>query len=130
MDEGKLFGKGISFPPRIGSDGRVAWSAGAQNIRESIYIILLTETQERLMLPEFGGGLKQFLFEPNTPMTHSLLQEQITHALNLWEPRINVEFVSVEKDPTDDQSAIVTINYKLVATGMSDQINMVLRTTG
>src|SRR5436305_1697397 len=28
MDDGRIFGRGISFPPRVGPDGRVAWSAG------------------------------------------------------------------------------------------------------
>ena len=54
---GKIFGKGISFPPRIGADGRVVWSEGEPNIRESIKVILLTELNERLRLPDFGGAL-------------------------------------------------------------------------
>lgn len=124
MDEGKYLGKGISFPPRIGPDGRIAWSAGAQNIRESIRIILLTESRERLKLPTFGGGLGRFFFKPNTATTHRQIQERIVRALERWEPRIAVESVRVVRDPADEQSAIITINYTLVATGESDQLNM------
>jgi phage baseplate assembly protein W len=69
MDKGRLFGRGISFPPRVGPDGRVVWSEGETNIRESIQVILLTEQNERLMLPDFGGGLGMFLFEPNAVAT-------------------------------------------------------------
>ena len=129
MDEGNMLGRGISFPPRLDTNGRVAWSAGDQNIRESIQIILMTEPQERLMLPEFGGGLKAFLFKPNTAGTHHMIEERITRSLRRWEPRITLESVTVEKDPTDEQSAIITINYRLVATGASDQMNMTLRFT-
>ena len=124
MNEGNYLGKGISFPPRIGPDGRIAWSAGAQNIRESIRIILLTESRERLKLPKFGGGLSRFLFKPNTAATHRQIQERIVRALERWEPRIMVESVRVVRDPADEQSAIITINYTLVATGESDQLNM------
>jgi len=124
MNEGNYLGKGISFPPRIGPDGRIAWSAGAQNIRESIRIILLTESWERLKLPKFGGGLSRFLFKPNTAATHRQIQERIVRALERWEPRIMVESVRVVRDPADEQSAIITINYTLVATGESDQLNM------
>jgi hypothetical protein len=124
MDEGKYLGKGISFPPRIGPDGRIAWSAGAQNIRESIRIILLTESRERLKLPTFGGGLGRFLFKPNTATTHRQIQERIVRALERWEPRIVVESVRVVRDPADEQSAIITINYTLVATGENDKLNM------
>lgn len=130
MDEGKIFGRGIAFPPRIGEDGRVAWSQGPQNIRESIQIILLTELGERLRLPEFGGGLKTFLFEPNTVSTRRLIQEQITQALGRWEPRISVESVVVEQDPEHDQAAIATINYKLVANQVGQQVSLSVILTG
>ncbi|MGA1839273.1 MAG: GPW/gp25 family protein [bacterium] len=130
MDEGKIFGKGICFPPHIGPEGRIAWSMGAQNIRESIRIILLTEFEERLMLPEFGGGLLSFLFEPNTASTLRLIQERITQALGRWEPRIKIESVIVKKDPNDEQSALVTIEYKLIATEAGDQANLTIKLKG
>ena len=41
MDTGKLFGRGISFPPRVGPDGRVVWSEGEANVRECIEIVLM-----------------------------------------------------------------------------------------
>jgi phage baseplate assembly protein W len=129
MDEKKIFGKGISFPPHIGPDGRVAWSVGAQNIREAIRIILLTELRERLKLPEFGCGLKMFLFMPNNVSTHSLIKDRIALALERWEPRISVESVIVEKDPTDEGAAVITIDYKMVATQASEQMNMTFRLT-
>lgn len=116
MDTGRLLGRSIAFPPRIGPDGRWAWSAGDANIRESIRIILLTETGERLMLETFGAGLRQFLFEPNTASTRRLIQQRVTDALALWEPRIAIQQVRVEEDPADQQAAIVTIEYRLVST--------------
>jgi phage baseplate assembly protein W len=130
MDEGQIFGRGIGFPPRLSADGRWAWSVGAQNIRESIQIILQTELGERLFLPGFGGGLQKFLFEPNTVSTHRLIQDQILQALGRWEPRINVESVNVLADPSNRQAAIVTIAYKLVATGVRDQLGLTVRLAG
>jgi phage baseplate assembly protein W len=130
MDEGQLFGRGISFPPRIGPEGRMAWSVGGQNIREAIRIILLTETEERLMLPEFGGGLQSFLFEPNTTATHRLIQERITQALGRWEPRIAIESITVEAHPQDAEAAVATIAYRLVATGVSDRLSLTVQLTG
>ena len=88
MDAGKILGRGMSFPPRVGPDGRIAWSEGEANVRESIRVILMTETRERIMLPEFGGGLGRYLFEPNTVSTRSQIRERILKALERWEPRI------------------------------------------
>ena len=130
MNAGKLYGRGISFPPRIGSDGRWTWSVGGENVRESIQIILLTEQEERLLLPEFGGGLQKFLFEPNVVSTHRLIQERIIQALGRWEPRILVDSVDVLPDPKDPQTALVTIQYQLIATGQRNQVGISVRLTG
>ncbi len=124
MDQGKLFGRGLAFPPRIGQDGRWQWSEGSPNIRQSIELILLTEQGERLMLSTFGAGISRYLFEPNTVATRRMLQEDIQNALRLWEPRIEVERVEVDADPNEAQRANITIAYRLVATQQSDEIGL------
>src|SRR5258707_2829125 len=59
------------FPPRVGPEGRIAWSAGEDNVRESIRIILMTDERERLRLPEFGGGLTRTLDRKSTRLNSS-----------------------------------------------------------
>lgn len=130
MDNGQLFGRGISFPPRVGPDGRVAWSEGEVNIREAIRIILLTERQERLRLPQFGGSLNGFLFEPNTVSTRHLIEDRIASELEKWEPRVKVETVEVDQDAGDPEAAVATITYKLVATGVRERVGLKLTLAG
>jgi len=123
-DTGKIFGRGIDFPPHIGPDGRLSWSEGDQNIQDSIQIILLTELGERVMLPDFGAGLKRFLFEANTVVTHRRIEEEIIQSLDQWEPRIEVNSVDVKADDKDPQAARVTIRYTLIANQASDQLHL------
>jgi uncharacterized protein len=130
IDSGQIFGRGISFPPRVGSDGRVAWSAGEVNVREAIRVILMTEQRERLRLPEFGGSLGLFLFEPNTVTTRQLIKDRISKALARWEPRINVQSIDVDPDPTDAQAVIATITYKLVATQVRERVALTVTLAG
>src|SRR6185436_11179390 len=124
MDRGQLFGRGISFPPRVGPDGRVSWSSGEESVRESIRVILMTEQPERLRTPSFGGSLGRFLFEPNTVTTRRLIQDRITKELAQWEPRIQVQSVDVEADADDPQGAVATITYKLIATQAVERVNV------
>ena len=124
MTPGKLYGRGIAFPPHIGADGRIAWSEGETNIRENIEIILKTEERERINLPAFGGGLRRFLFEPNTVTTRFQIQDRIKRALQQWEPRVIVSSVDVDEDPRDPQSAIATVHYQLVATRAAAQVSL------
>lgn len=130
MDQGRLLGRGIHFPPRIDSQGRWAWSAGEENIRQSIRVILQTEPLERIMLPEFGSGLKRMLFQPNVTATHRLVEEMIKRALSRWEPRIKVSSVKVMEDQQDAYTAVATISYAVVATQKSDQMQLRLVLNG
>jgi phage baseplate assembly protein W len=123
MDAGDVFGRGIAFPPRV-RNGRLAWSEGEANVREAVEIVLKTDRNERLRRPDFGGGLKRFLFEPNNPATHRQLQDRIEKALAAWEPRLAVEAVSVEPDPEDEESALATILYRLVATQGRERVTV------
>ncbi len=127
---GQILGRGMSFPPRVGPDGRIAWSEGEVNVREAIRVILLTEQRERLRLPGFGGSLGRFLFEPNTVTTRQLLRDRITKELAEWEPRIAVESVTVEPDAEDPQAAVATINYRLVATRAQESVTLGVLLTG
>lgn len=121
---GTLHGSGMSFPPRIGSDGRIVWSQGEQNVRESIQVILKTEAGERVRLPDFGAGLGRYLFEPNNAATHALMGNRIAGALARWEPRIAVESIDVVPDPASAESAIATITYKLVASQKRERVSV------
>lgn len=124
MDTGQILGRGIGFPPRVGADGRVAWSQGEQNVRESVEVVLKTELRERLRQPDFGGGLGRFLFEPNTTTTRRQIQDRIVKSLALWEPRISVESVSVDADAQDREAAVATIVYRLVATQAQERVSL------
>jgi len=130
IDIGQILGRGISFPPRVGSNGRVAWSEGEVNVREAIRIILMTEQRERLRLPEFGGSLGLFLFEPNTVTTRQLIKDRISKALARWEPRINVQAIDVDPDPADAQAVIAAITYKLVATQVRERVSLTVTLAG
>ncbi len=125
-----LFGQGPAFPPRIDADGRLAWSYGEDNVRQSIRILLLTEPGERLMREEFGCGLRRFLFEPNTVATRHLIREQVVQSIQRWEPRVVVEDVSVEADPEEPRLAHIHIVFHLVATRSQGSLNLTLQFEG
>lgn len=125
-DLGRIVGRGIAFPPRLGPDGRLAWSHGETNVHEAIRIILLTRLDERVMLPRFGGGLDAFLFEPNTVATRHQIARRIETTLAQWEPRIVIEDVDVAEDPHDQEAAVATITFRLVATQARERVQMTI----
>ncbi|MDR2908437.1 MAG: GPW/gp25 family protein, partial [Oscillospiraceae bacterium] len=60
----EFLGRGWSFPPRVDpATGRFAVCSGEEDIRQSIWIILMTRLGERQMLPNFGSSLHNYVFE-------------------------------------------------------------------
>jgi phage baseplate assembly protein W len=119
-----LYGTGLSFPPRVGPDGSMVWSAGEVNVRECICTILRTSPGERVEMPAFGCGLNRFLFEPNTTATLRLIQQEVTQSLAQWEPRIAVNGVTVTLSAADQRAVDVTVTYTLIATSSQERLTM------
>jgi len=130
IDVGQIFGRGVAFPPHLDATGMWATSVGAQNVRESIQILLSTRLGERLMYPTYGSSLRTYLFAPNTATTRRSIEEAITTALKQWEPRITVNSILVVQDPSNNQAAIATIDYQLVANQLPNQITLTLQLQG
>lgn len=117
MDLAATYGRGVAFPVGLSPASRLALSEGPDNIAVSLRLILSTEPGERVMLPAFGTGLRSFLFEPNVPATHRLVEEAVRRAVVRWEPRVRLESVLVSADRGDPGYARVEVRYRLVATG-------------
>jgi phage baseplate assembly protein W len=84
----------------------------------------MTELQEGIMLPSFGGGLKRFNFQPNVASTHRLIQETISQSLGRWERRIELEAVEVEPDPGEEHAVRATVQYKVISNQESDAVQL------
>lgn len=125
-----VLGQGLSFPPRVGPDGRLAWSTGEDNVRELIRVILMTEAGERLMRENFGCGLRQYLFEPNVATTRQRIQNGIEQAIARWEPRVTVDDVTVDPDGSDPRRVNINVQFRLVATQGAGSINFTLQLQG
>ncbi|HEY7066781.1 MAG TPA: GPW/gp25 family protein [Chloroflexota bacterium] len=121
-----LYGRSLAFPPRVDLNGRLTWSEGELNVRESICIILRTRPGERILRPDFGCGLDRYLFEPNSVGTLRLIQEEVKRALTLWEPRVKLDDVRVATSPLDPRAVDVSIYYTLVATQQHERVNLTL----
>lgn len=90
-----VLGRGWSSPVVLDATGELRQEAGAEKVRQSIRLILGTRRGERVMRPDFGAGLEDFLFEPISTTTNALIRHRVETALQRWEPRIDVTEVTV-----------------------------------
>ena len=119
----------LSWPLLLVPDdhGRLHFPSLEKSVRQSIEIILRTRPGERLMRPEFGGGLEQMLNEQNTLTVRRQIKDLVTDSLNRWEPRILIDRVEVW-EVADEPSLVRTeIAYRLRRTNQPQQVGLTLR---
>lgn len=113
MTEQKNFiGTGFNFPINIDkSTGRFLEISHEDDIKQAIYIILMTRKGERLMRPEFGCDIHNYAFESLDFTVISQMRGAVLTALTLHEPRIRDIEVSVTKDNLDNGKVWIDIGY-------------------
>ena len=74
----------FGFPYRIGADGRTATASADEHIRQLIEQILFTAQNERVNRPDFGAGVRQMVFAPNSPEVATAMQHLVQSALQRW----------------------------------------------
>jgi Phage baseplate assembly protein W len=104
--------RGWNFPINIDKDtGRIMSVEDNENIKQSIRIILLTQLNERKLLPRFGTNVRSFLFDVIDPTFINDLKQSITDSLKRWEMNINSLHVSVNTDEGSTSKIVVNIDY-------------------
>jgi phage baseplate assembly protein W len=89
----------IDYPFHIDGRGRAATTEEDDHIRDMIEQVLFTNPGERVNLPDFGCGIKQLVFAPNSDTLATVTQFTINQALQKWlGDLITVQSVDVHAD--------------------------------
>ena len=121
---GKEFlGQGWNYPVGVDGRGGLAVSSYDRDIEQAITIILSTARGERMMRPEFGSIIHEFIFAPYNATTAGLLAYHVQEDLARWEPRIEVTNVDVQRAPGDSSQIMIDIQYTVKST--NDERNLV-----
>ncbi len=115
MTNRDILGTGWKFPIRVNGRGGFSLAGGEQDVAEAIWIILTTRRGERIMRPEFGCGLNDYVFAPNNAGTRGAIAYQVQQALTQWEPRIDLMDVRVEEDPDRPNLLHISVDYRIRA---------------
>jgi hypothetical protein len=92
-----FLGRGWSFPPRFDPRTKEAvMVSAADDIAESLWILLSTSPGERVMVPAYGCGLRRMVFEEATEQTITEMKELIRKAILFFEPRITLNRIDAQ----------------------------------
>lgn len=112
-----FLGKGWGFPPRVDvTTGRIQAVSYEEDIAEAVRIILFTRKGERMMRPEFGSSLYEYVFATMDYTTIRLMERELTEALLLWEPRIIEPAVTIDTADLNEGKVLVQVSYVVRST--------------
>jgi uncharacterized protein len=99
----------IEYPFHPDNRGRTAQTTDDEHIRDLIEQVLFTAPGERVNRPDFGSGLMQLVFGPNSDELATATQFMVQGSLQQWlADLIQVEAVQVE---SEDATLTVTVQY-------------------
>jgi phage baseplate assembly protein W len=106
----------IDFPFHFDSRGRTAATDDNDHIRDMIEEFLFTNPGERVNRPDFGAGLLQMVFTPNSPELAAALQFTIQAGLQRWLGDLIV--VQKAAVTSADSTLQVVVQYVVKSTGV------------
>jgi len=112
----EFLGIGWKFPIKLDSSGKFKLSKYEEDIEESIRIILGTIPGERVMRPEFGCGIYEYVFSTINISNLALIEEEVKKALTLYEPRIEIIKIKASADTNREGLVLIEIEYRVIST--------------
>src|SRR5256885_16912795 len=112
----------FDYPFHIDGRGRAAETDEDDHIRDMIHQVLFTSPGERVNRPDFGCGLKQLVFMPNSDALAAATHQLVQGALHRWlEDVIAIERVDVQ---AVDAALRITVVYRRRDSGARAQVGI------
>lgn len=108
-------GSGLAFPLAVTPQGALATASDDTKVEQSIWLILSTAQQERVMRPDYGCGIHDLVFSPSSPQSIGQIVDQLRRALVAQEPRIDVLDVTGEIPPGQANLLLLRVDYRIRA---------------
>lgn len=115
---GKEFlGTGWVFPIQADPlSGKIRTVSHEEDIRQAIRMILMTRPGERVMRPEFGCRIYDYVFGTADYTSLSRMCHAVEEALEQWEPRITEVNVDVRMENGTSGLILIEIDYRVRTT--------------
>lgn len=119
----------LTFGARTSTDGDIFKKTDAAAVKQALKTLILTNRFEKPYRPAFGGNLSGLLFELATEDTGDEILSRIKSTINRYEPRVRILDIEVTAEP-DYNSVDVKIEFRVVSTGVTDVLKLVLGSIG
>ena len=95
-------------------------------IKQNFKMLLLTNPGERVMEPEFGVGLKQFLFENFSESTFAKIERKIMQQAKLYIPIVSIQEIEFTHLESNANALNIRIKYSLPNLNIKDLLEFTI----
>ncbi len=122
MSEHGFLGAGMKFPPQINkATGRFVVSSEEESVKESVYLILMTQQTERFLRPEFGSNLMSYTFMDINMTSVSMMIRDLTEQIAKQEPRVQDVAITTDSQ-VKEGCLLVNIDYTVRSSHVRDSL--------
>lgn len=114
LDFNTNIGIGIKLP--MLSNGNTFFAlnyATFDQLKTNLKLLLLTEPGERYMLPNYGCGLRRFIFEGMVDDVATEIESYIRESVEYWIPKLNIDSVQIVADTRNIHKLTVRVMFSL-----------------
>jgi len=112
----------VGFPFQLDDRGRTATATDDEHIEQMLELLLFTRPGERVNRPDFGCGLLDMVFAPNSPEIAAALNITITAAIGRWLGDV-ISLTSLDVTAQDSRLTVF-LAYVVLATGAPAELTM------
>lgn len=122
MPEHEFLGAGMKFPPQINkATGRFVVSSEEESVKESVYLILMTQKTERFLRPEFGSNLMSYTFMDINMTSVNMMIRDLTEQILKQEPRVQDVEITTDSQVKEGR-LLVSIDYTVRSSHVRDSL--------
>lgn len=112
----------MKFPPQVNTaTGRFVVSSEEESVKESVYLILMTQKTERFLRPEFGSNLMSYTFMDINMTTVNMMIRSLTEQILKQEPRIRDVVITTDSQ-VKEGCLLVNIDYTIRSNHVRDNL--------
>tara|TARA_A100001391_G_scaffold201718_2_gene189426 strand:+ start:361 stop:729 length:369 start_codon:yes stop_codon:yes gene_type:complete len=118
---------GVALPLTLDSgDGFTMLKDFKDTIRQNLKMLILTNPGERIMEPNFGVGMRRYLFENYGEDVTSRIETKIKEQVILYMPSISIRSVQFDTSNIDSNNLGVTIKYEVPQIAVRDLLQFTI----
>ncbi len=96
-------------------------------VKQNLKMLILTSPGERVMMPEFGVGIRSYLFEPLTDLTKGDIDSKIRDQVARYLSYLQIDFISfsdIDAELALPNAIKITLSYSITPLEMMDSLTL------